>query len=470
MESYDLVIIGGGAGAFSTAIQADALKAKTVLINDGLPLGGTCVNVGCIPSKRLLFVGDLVWQAQHHGFKGVELAVKRLDFAKVIEDELALVEKLRQEKYESVLQGLKHVHHIEGKAVFVDGHTVKVGNRVIHGEKFVLAVGSTAIIPPIAGIKGVGYLTHVEALQTKKLPKSLLVIGAGPVGLELGQMYAHFGSKVTILQRGPQILSKRETEPEIAQALRGYLEDEGIDIYTGVEVKSARRDGKDKVVTTKVGNKEKEFRAEEILLAVGKRPNTDGLGLEKTGVVTDGRGAIVVDSFLQTSTPHIYAVGDATNKPKRLETIAGKEGKVAATNALEQQMVTINYTEVPYAVFTTPQLAGVGLTDAEAVGEGFRCACHTIPFSLVPKAPTINDERGAIKMVIDRESHKILGVHMVAPLAADLIHEATLALKFGMTVEHIIDTVHVFPTLSEATKIAAQSYVRDISKVSCCVE
>src|SRR5574341_548315 len=199
METYDLMIIGGGAGAFAAAIKADELNASAALINDGLPLGGTCVNVGCVPSKTLLRAAEIIWEAQHHAFSGMELALKRFDFSEMIREELRLVEELRREKYEDVLASLPRVTHIPGRARFLDPYTIDVNGRRLSGKTFVIATGSTATVPPIEGLADAGYITHIEALRNAEQPKRLVVLGAGQIGLEFGQLFHRFGTHVTIL-------------------------------------------------------------------------------------------------------------------------------------------------------------------------------------------------------------------------------------------------------------------------------
>lgn len=467
MDEYDLIIIGGGAGAFSAAIRANELKAKTLMVNHGLPLGGTCVNVGCIPSKSLLRAGEVLYYGQHHNFGGIKLRLEEFDFGKTIQEELDLVAALRKEKYENVLAGLTNVTFVEGKAKITSPNEIEVEGKRYSGKKFVIATGSKAFIPPIDGIKEVGYLTHIEALANKKQPKSIIIIGAGPLGLEFAQMFHHFGTKVTVLQRGKSILPK--VEPEIVSALHKYLTEEGMTIYTEAEVLSARKEDNEKVVKAKAKGVEQEFRAEEIFLAAGKTPNTKELNLEAAGVEVDEKEAIKVNEYQKTSVDHVFAVGDVTNQKLRLETTAGKEGTFAAKNALTGSKDGVNYWQVPYAVFTYPAVAGVGMTDADVVEFGGKCTCGTLDFAKIPKAHAIRDTRGVIKMVVNNENRKILGIHMVSPEAADVINQGIYILKAELTIDDLIDSLPVFPTLSEAIKIAALSLTTDINKLSCCV-
>ncbi len=483
-KKFDLIVLGGGAGAFAAAIAANDKGVKAALVNAGLPLGGTCVNVGCVPSKTLLKIGEIAYYG-NRGFDAISGKLK-VDFNKAIKHELGLVDKMRHDKYTEVLSHLENVTHFEGKAKFVSKNEIEVNSERLYGEKFVIATGSTALPLPLEGIEKVDYITHIDALTLKKLPKSMVIIGAGPVGLEFGQMYHHFGTKVTILQRGKAIMPR--TEPELSEAMQGYLEEEGIKIITNANSKKVRKafvpsgsaeltveaSGRGEnggvVVTFEVNGKKKEAKGEVLMFAAGKTPNTKELNLEKAIVKVNEKGAIKVDDSMQTTASHIWAVGDVTDQPLRLETTAGKEGKTAVENALEGKKKKMDYSAVPYAVFTTPNLAGVGKTDAEAISGGLRCTCNTLSFEMVPKAAIINDTRGLVKIVAERKNHKIVGIHILGPEAADLIHEATMIVKNKMTLEEVIDTVHVFPTLSESIKLAAQNFFRDISKMSCCVE
>jgi len=467
MKKFDLIIIGGGAGAFAAAIRADELKAKTAMINAGLPLGGTCVNVGCVPSKTLLWAGETMHHAKHHGIPGLDIEVKNFDFQKVVRDELSLVEKLRIEKYEKVLKYLENVTVIEEKATFVSPTEIEVNGERLQADKFVIAAGSTANVPPIENIHEVGFITHIGALKLEKQPKELIVVGAGPLGLEFGQMFSRFGTKVTILQRGPSLFPP--AEKSLTDRLQEMLEKEGVTIKTNAEVKSARKENGKKILSYTIDGKPEETSADEILLAAGKTPNTNGLGLDKAGVNIDARKAIVVNQHFQTSQPHIFAVGDITSGPIRLEPTAGREGTLAAENALKGTMLSIDYNTVPYTIFTDPQLAGVGFTEDEQMKKMGVCACRTVSFEDVPKAIIMRRTEGLIKMAIHPQTKQILGVHILAPNAGELIAEAMVLIKNKNTIDDVVNSLPMFPTLSEAIKIAALSFTKDISKLSCCI-
>lgn len=466
MKKFDLIIIGGGAGAFSAAIRANELKAKTAMINYGLPLGGTCVNVGCVPSKTLLWVGEIL-NLVRQDIPGIDLEIKNFDFREVIKYELSLVKKLRQEKYEKVLENLEYVTFIEGKAKFVSQNEVEVGGKRLKGEKFIIATGSTATMPPIEGIRETGFLTHIEALKLDKKPESLAVIGAGPLGLEFSQMFSRFGTKVFLLELASTIF--KPGEPELVERLSQILTKEGIEIYTKAQVKRVFKRKNKKVLIFEVDGKEREIEAEEILLASGKTPNTDNLNLQVVGVERDKRKAVIVNQYLQTSNKNIFAVGDVTNLPLRLETTAGREGTIAAENALKGTNLFIDYNTVPYTIFTDPQLAGVGFGEEQQIKKMGVCACQTVDFSKVPKGLISKRTEGLIKMVIDPKTKEILGVHILSPQAGEIIAQAMVLIKNKNTIDDVINSLLVFPTLSEAIKLVALSFTKDIKKLSCCI-
>jgi mercuric reductase len=463
---YDLVILGGGAAAFSAAIRADRNGARALMIDRG-PIGGTCVNVGCVPSKRLLAVGDQFFRVANRPFPGLGFEDGwSSDFRVIIRAKDRLVASLRKRKYQDVLASLKDVEYLRGMAAFVSPHDVKVAGRRIEGERFLIATGSSPSVPPVPGLRDVGVLTNVEALSMRNRPDSLIVLGGRALGLEFAQMYQHLGTQVTVLQRSPRIMP--EEEPEVSDYLKKYLEEDGVKIHTGVELLSAEKRRGEKLVTAMVARKRRTFAADEILVAAGRTPNTEGLNLPVAGVEVKPDKGVKVDAEMRSTAPHVFAGGDVVGKPM-LETTAAREGYIAAENALANRGLKMDYRAVPHAVFTNPAVASVGLTDAQANATGkARCACNTVLLSQVPKPEIVDDTRGLVKIVAEAKSHKILGVHILASLAPEMIHEGVLAVKHGLTLEDILDTVHVFPTYSEAIKLAALSFFEDVDKLSCC--
>ncbi|MCW4037758.1 MAG: mercury(II) reductase [Candidatus Bathyarchaeota archaeon] len=465
MDTYDLVILGSGSASFAAAIKASELKKQVAMIEYNV-IGGTCVNVGCVPSKHLLTVGDTYYHSQDNRFQGITTRKESFDFSEVIKQKDELVKSLRKEKYSDVVEYLPNVIFIKGTATFVSRNEIKVNNQILSADKFLIATGASPNIIPFKGIDKIQYLTNVEAMNLENVPASMIILGGRAQALEFAQMYAHFGTQITILQRSQRILPI--DEPEVSEELTQCLRNEGIVIYTGVQIQELAENKGTKVVKCRVNGKNSVFEAEQLLIATGRTPNTDNIGLEKAGVETE-KSYVKVNEYFQTSNPNIYAAGDCVT-PMMLETLAAKMGNIAVRNAFDNTELTINQKEIPSVVFTNPQVARVGYTDEEYSELTKACACQTIDMSLVPKAQIISDTRGIIKMVIDPRDKKIVGVHIVAPHAAEMIHEVTLAVKFGLTIDDIIDTVHVFPTMSEAIKLVAQSFYKDISKLSCCVE
>jgi mercuric reductase len=464
-EEYGLVILGSGSAAFAAAIKAAGLGVSVAIVERDT-IGGTCVNVGCVPSKHLLTLAETFHRPTHNPFSAIRFDEGRLDFARAMQQKDEVVVSLRTAKYVDVLEGIPEVTYVEGSGVIEGPHEVRVDDRSLRAENILIATGSSPHIPPFKGIDQVDFLTSKEALALPDLPESMLVIGGRAVGLEFAQMYARLGTRVTLLQRSPSLLP--EHEPEISLGIERYLSEEGIKIVTGASVKEVSTGDGTIRVAVSVNDAQKVYEGEKLLMATGRAPNTAGLGLEKAGVKTRPDGAVVVDEHLQTSVPSIWAAGDVIGQPM-LETSAAKEGSIAARNAFSEEKVAYDPSAIPQAVFTDPQVARVGISEKQLMEELGVCACRVLEMDLVPKAQTVGDTRGLIKMIIDPNTDVVRGVQMVSPLAADMIHEATLAVKFGLTIHDIIDTVHVFPTMSEAIKLVAQSFLMDISKVSCCV-
>lgn len=465
MKTYDLIIIGGGAAGFAAAIKADELGAKTLIVNSGLPIGGTCVNVGCMPTKFLLEVAGDYYKANHSRF-GSLVSSAKIDFAKLMEEKDRLVNSLRRSNYEDVLRNLPNVTYKEGKAHFISENEIEISGERFYASKFIIATGSTAKVIPIEGLEETGFLTNRTALELNKLPQSLLVIGAGPIGLEFGQIFSRLGSQVTIVELMERILP--QSEPIVSLELRNYLEEEGIRIITGAKIRKIKKDEK-KIVQIEKDAKLENIESEEILLAAGIVGNSRELRLENAGIEVDKNGFIEVNDYLQTVKSHIYAAGDIIGPPW-LETIAAKGGNIAAQNVLKDAKIKMDFNNIPYAVFTSPQVASVGMKESEYMDKFGTCLCRAVKMDRIPKAKAIKETKGLIFMVIGHKDNRIKGVHILSELASEIIHEATLAVKQGLTIDEIIDMVHIFPTFSEAIKIAAQRFKHDPKRMSCCIE
>ncbi|MGB9774106.1 MAG: mercury(II) reductase [Bacteroidota bacterium] len=460
-------LIGGGAAGFAAATRANDLGARTLIVNSGLPIGGTCVNVGCVPSKLLLEMAYDFSYYKSARFGSINYNQNGwVEFKRVIAEKDEIINKLRNKNYIDVLGSFKSVDFIDGKAYLRSPHEIEANGEVYWGDKFIIATGSSPRALPFEGIDKIGYLTNREAISLEQLPKSIIIVGGGPLGLEFAQMFAMFGSQVYVIEKESRIIPLEE--PEISFSLQKALEKWGIKFYTGADIEDLFQDKNLKFVKFKLGDKELTLQGEEILLAAGVLPNTSGLGLENASVELDRRGFVKVDDTLRTTAENIWAAGDCVGQ-MLLETVAAKEGNLAATNALEGKGSTINYDSVPHAVFTFPQVASVGATEEVLMRKLNVCACRVIPFSSVPKAFAVKRDEGLIKMVVNPHDGTVAGVHIVSHDAAEIIHEAVLAVKFKLKIWDIIDTVHVFPTFSEAIKIAALAFTRDVSVMSCCI-
>ncbi|MBA3389453.1 MAG: mercury(II) reductase [Rubrobacter sp.] len=469
---YDLVILGSGSTAFAAALRAAEL-GKTAVMTEARTVGGTCVNRGCLPSKNLIEAAKLVHEARHPRYPGIEPCEVRFDFGELIRQKDDLISGYRNEKYMGRLDESENIEIARGRVAFVDEGAVEVGGRRIEGEKFLVALGSTPVAPGIEGLDEVPYmtsdlLTSEEDMELNELPESLVIVGGGYIALELGQMFSRFGSRVTILERSDQVL-KHGYEPQVGRAVQGILREEGVDVRTDAKIRRVRRTGEGIAVELESGE---EVRAERLLVATGRRPNTEGIGLEKAGVETNGQGEVLVDEFLRTSAPHVFAAGDVIGdqlESQMATPVGARDGGVVAENAFaDGELRSVDHSVIPRAIFTDPQVGIVGITEEEGIERGHRCWCRTIPMELVPRAGAIRDDRGIIKMVADADTDKVLGVSMVGANAAEVIHEAAMALRFGATIEDFVDMIHVYPTMAEALKIAAISRHKDPAKLSCC--
>jgi mercuric reductase len=483
-EWYDLVILGSGSTAFAAAIHAQEL-GKTAVMIEGRTLGGTCVNRGCLPSKNLIEAARLVYDAAHPRYPGLTPGRLGVDFPALIAQKDEVIREYRDQHYDSLVDdanegGQPPIQVVPGHVAFVDPHTVLVTapdgtSRRIAGSQVLIATGSSPLIPTIPGLSETPYLTSdlltsQEEMELTELPRSLFILGGGYIALELGQMFARFGTEVTLVTRGKSILSGYE--PEIAEALTEILLGEGLRIVTGAQVRGVRSEGEGVAVSVQRYGSQQTFTAEKLLVSTGRRPNTQEIGMERAGVEVDQAGAVRVDRTLRTSVSHIWAAGDVIGRKiesQMATPVGAHDGKIAAHNALSgEPLRVVNHSIIPRTIFTDPQVAVVGMTDEEAIAAGIECNCNTIPLSVVPRAGAIRDTRGVIKMVLDGPTRRVVGVSMLGVNAGEVIHEAAMALRFGATTDDFIDMIHVYPTMAEALKIVAISFIKDVNRLSCC--
>jgi len=480
-ERYDLLILGSGATAFAAAARAREL-GKTAMMTEARTLGGTCVNRGCLPSKNLIEAARRVYEAANPRYPGLAPAQLAVDFPALIAQKDALIHDYRDQHYTSLLRNGEDEADVAvayGHAILVDPHTAEVTApdgrvRRLSGDQVLIATGSSPLMPQIPGLAQTPYLTSDlltsdEAQELTELPASLLILGGGYIALELGQQFARFGTAVTILERSGRLLN--DYEPEISLALADLLRGEGVQVVTRAQAQRVTGDATSVHVQARVGAQPQEFHTARLLVATGRRPNTSDLGLEQVGVRLTQEGAVRVDEYLRTNIPHIWAVGDVIGRETESQMatpVGAHDGGIAAENALAEANRMVDHTVIPRAIFTDPPVAVVGLTDREANERGIECQCSTIPMSVVPRAGAIHDTRGVIKMVLERPTKRVLGVSMLGMNASEVIHEAAMALRFGATADDFIELIHVYPTMAEALKLAALSFTKDVSKLSCC--
>ena len=469
-RDYDLIVIGTGGGGMAAVIKAAELGYRAAIIEGGT-IGGTCVNIGCVPSKTLIRAAAAYHQAGHHGFKGVQTQAEGLDWTALMQHKDELVNDLRQSKYVDVLATYgDNVTLIQGWAKVTGNNQVTLQDgQVFTANKLVIATGARPKILPLAGIDTVEVLDSTTAMDLDTQPEALLVIGGRAVALELGQTFARFGTQVTILQRSERLIP--DHEPEIAEALAATLREEGVIIHTGATPQAIRGEDGSKIVTAEVNGKTQEFRAEHVLMAVGRTPNTQDLGLEAVGVELDDRGFIKVNDRMETTNLNIYAVGDVANRPKFVY-VAAAAGGIATTNALTDEGKSLNLTTLPDVIFTDPQIAKVGLTETEASAKGYDVKISNLPLEYVPRALAARDTRGLIKLIAERGTDRLLGAHVLAAEGSEIIQTAALAVKvglqYGFTVENLRDMLFPYLTQVEGLKLAAQTFEKDVAQLSCC--
>ncbi len=460
---YDLLILGSGSAAFSAAIQAVSHGAKVGMVERGT-IGGTCVNIGCVPSKTLLRAGELHRFAAVPSFYGLRTTAEPANLAELINEKDELVANLRQHKYVDLIAEYGF-HLIQGEAHFVNEWTVEVQNQKIKAKKFLIATGVSPAVPNIPGLKDVDYLVSTTALEVRELPKRLAVIGSGYIALELGHFFHNLGSDVTLMQRSARLL--KSYDPEISAALTQALSEQGLHLLSGVDYQRVEQDGNIKRVYVTVNGQEHVVEAEALLVATGRRPNTEALNLAAANVKLGERGEVIVNEFLRTSNPRVYAAGDVTLGPQFVY-VAAYEGGIVADNAVGGGHKKIDLRVVPAVTFTHPSVATVGMTEQQAKVAGYETLTSVLPLDAVPRALANRETTGVFKLIADAKTRTILGAHVVAENAGDVIYSAVLAVKFGLTIEDLRSTLAPYLTMAEGLKLATLTFDKDVSKLSCC--
>ena len=462
-DQFDLLVIGTGAAGMAAAIRGAELGRRVAIVEHGT-VGGTCVNVGCIPSKNLLAVADAYHSAQE-GFPGVVGCTPSLSWRRIRELKGELVASLRQLKYEDVLDSYPEITLLRGHACFTGSGMVEVDDVAQRAKKFVIATGTSPWTPPIPGLSSVDVLTSSTAMELDELPSSMIVLGGSAVGLELGQVFARLSVRVTVLEMLPRLLTGEDDDA--AAELRLRLEAEGLEIFTDTQVTRAGAVGEQVVLHATVSGLKRTFEADRVLAATGRRANTNARELERAGVELDPKGFVRVDGGMKTSNADVFAAGDVTGGPGFVY-VAAAGGRVAAENALGEGGKTLDLRAVPRVTFTSPQVAAVGLSPSEARANGLDVYVSRLGLEHVPRALVEHRATGWIQVVAEKDSGRIVGVQAVGPNAAELLGEATLAVRLGLTIEQVTDTLHPYLTWVEGFKLAVQAFRMDVSKLSCC--
>lgn len=459
-----IAIVGTGSGAFAAAIKAVEQGASVTIIEGGDVIGGTCVNIGCVPSKIFIRGASIAHLQGHHAVEGLALNTPMIDRKKMVTQQQQWVEKLRYAKYESILKSNSKISLVRGMAQFKNETTLTItkddgSQQELSADKILLAVGASAHIPNIKGLADTPYWTSTEALVAKKIPEHLIVLGASVVALELAQAYRHIGSKVTVIARST-LLSKEDKE--IGEGLAKIFTDEGIDVKLHTSPSFIEHDGSTFTMHTNNGD----ISGDQLLIATGRKPNTHALSTEKIGLKLDARGGIITDEYMRTNIESIYAAGDCTNQPQFVY-VAAAAGTRAARNMTEDS-VALDLSAMPAVVFTEPQVATVGLTEALASEQGLSVTSRTLSLENVPRALANMDTRGFIKLVAEKESERIVGCQVLAREGGEIIQTAALAIRNKMTIQHLADQLFPYLTMVEGLKLTAQTFNKDVKQLSCC--
>ncbi|EOV8708471.1 mercury(II) reductase [Staphylococcus pseudintermedius] len=462
-DNYDLLIIGSGAAAFSSAIKAIEYGAKVGMIERGT-VGGTCVNIGCVPSKTLLRAGEINHLSKDNPFIGLQTSAGEVDLASLITQKDKLVSELRNQKYVDLIDEY-NFDLIKGEAKFVDASTVEVNGAKLSAKRFLIATGASSSLPQISGLEEMDYLTSTTLLELKKIPKRLTVIGSGYIGMELGQLFHHLGSEITLMQRSERLL--KEYDPEISESVEKALIEQGISLVKGATFERIVQSEEIKKVYVTVNGSKEVIESDQLLVATGRKPNTDSLNLSAAGVETGKNNEILINDFGQTSNEKIYAAGDVTLGPQFVY-VAAYEGGIITDNAIGGLNKKIDLSVVPAVTFTNPTVATVGLTEEQAKEKGYDVKTSVLPLDAVPRAIVNRETTGVFKLVADAETLKVLGVHIVSENAGDVIYAASLAVKFNLTIEDLTETLAPYLTMAEGLKLAALTFDKNVSKLSCC--
>ena len=444
MKNYDVIVIGSGCGALISDVAAsNGLKAA--LVDKGPLIGGTCLNWGCIPSKMLIYTADRIVEIEEAKKLGIEAEVKNIDFHSIMER----MRKSRQESQRHIREGIgqsEYLDFYEGEGHFIGDYTLEVNGEKLKGERVIIASGSRPFIPPIQGLGNIDYLTNESALELEHRPDSLIIIGGGYIAVEFGHFFAAMGTEVTILEMANRLVLSEE--PEVSELLRKQLS-KRMEIYTNAQAEEVKENNNGMMVVTKDRNigKRREFTAQKIMVAVGRRSNADLLRVENAGVEVDARGFIKVNEYLETSKKNIFAVGDA-NGQQMFTHMANREAAIVAQNTFYDTNLKVDYSAIPHAVYSHPQIASVGLTEENA-RKNYDIVVSKTKYFDIAKGEAMMEKDGFAKAIVEKGTDRILGFHIIGPYAPVLIQEVVNAMTSGGNIEELNQGVHIHPALSE---------------------
>lgn len=449
---YNIVVIGAGSGGLVASYIAAALKAKVALIENH-KMGGDCLNTGCVPSKALLRSAKMLSYAKRAREFGFKSANVEFDFAEVMERVQSVIKQI--EPHDSVERYSKlGVECIRGDAKIIDPHRVEVGGKTLTTRNIIVATGARPLVPPITGIDEVEYLTSDTIWNLRELPKKLVVLGGGPIGSEMAQAFARLGSEVTLVEMAPQILIREDEE--VIRLVTDKFQQEGIKVLTGHKAKAFTREHGWQVLVCEADGKEVRIPFDQVIVALGRKANVTGFGLEELGVTLNKNGTVAADPFLRTNFPNIYVCGDVTG-PYQFTHTAAHQAWYASVNALFSpiKQFKADYSVIPWATFTDPEVARVGLNEKDAKAQNIPYEVTTYGIDDLDRAIADSEAQGFVKVLTAPKKDRILGVTIVGTHAGDLIAEYVLAMKHGLGLNKILGTIHIYPTLAEANKFVA---------------
>ncbi|MBI2984187.1 MAG: dihydrolipoyl dehydrogenase [Candidatus Kerfeldbacteria bacterium] len=462
MPTFDLIVIGGGSAGFVSAIKARSFGLNVALVEKH-KLGGECPNYACLPSKALLRAAEILSLAERAEEFGLTMSGVSASLPAMMAMKDTIVNKLTgSPRLERMLE--RHdINLIRGEALFVDPYTIQVGHKHYSAKQFVLANGSDPLIPPVPGLKEAGFLTSIDASMLQHQPPRIAIIGGGAVGSEYAQLFIRLHSEVWLIQKGERILDREDQET--SAAITESFKKQGVNILTNAEVLTVKKDQTSKLLTIRRGADEQSIAVDEILVVPGRQPDISGLHLEKTGVSLDERGKLVLNDYLQTSQPHIWAAGDVAGR-MLFTHVAAYEGDIVGWNLTHpDQLKKPDYRVVPRATFTSPEIGSVGLTEEQARLAGYDVVASSYPLRVMGRGMTVHETDGFIKLVVDAKTEQILGGHMAGSQAGEVIHEIALAMHARVPITTLATMIHAFPTMAEAVSFVSERLVSQRDKI-----